>query len=230
MLAYDPADRPLPKEVAKTSRQLERAAPGDGTEEWARICVSGLQEGEEFEDDNGEFTGRIMFEDDSTAMAYSLHGGGFLEDETMAVSGTREITEEVTESLTRRYTVQNTVILLLLLGVTGMVGWTQFMRTDSGEVIQQSQPSAAKAKQRVERGPPPAVVPVPVRLSSTPMGLAVLVDGVPRGSTPVSDLPLTPGEHTVTFVDGDQRISRQITVESSGDNFWKYHQSEGKIR
>lgn len=233
MLAYDPVERPLPKEVAQLSRKLERAAPGDGTEEWAKVCVSDLQDSEDFEEDQGEFTGRVIFEDDSSAMAYSLHGGGFLEDETMAVGGGREITEEVTEALTRRYSVQNTVILLLLLGVTGMVGWTHFMRQDAQNVTpnrrEQVSNNTGPTQAAVAQKPEP-IQPILVRLSSNPVGLAVLVDGVPRGATPVLELPLNPGEHSLTFVDGDQRISRQIMVDSTGNNFWKYHQDEGKIR
>ena len=151
----------------------------------------------------------------------------------MAVGGGREITEEVTEALTRRYSVQNTVILLLLLGVTGMVGWTHFMSQDAEHatpsrrdgVSKKEAPISAKVAQK-----PEPIQPILIRLSSEPMGLAVLVDGVPRGATPVSELPLNPGEHTLTFVDGDQRISRQIVVDSTGNNFWKYHQDEGKIR
>jgi serine/threonine protein kinase len=48
-------------------------------------------------------------------------------------------------------------------------------------------------------------------LRSTP-DAAVLLDGIPMGSTPLEDVRVTPGSHRVIFVYGAQRQARRVTV------------------
>jgi hypothetical protein len=82
-----------------------------------------------------------------------------------------------------------------------------------------------KDEDREDDGPP-----VAVRIASMPMGLAVIVDGKPRGSTPLSGLMLTPGKHKLVIKDGAKKIKKTIRVKAKGKNLWKYIAAQGKIK
>jgi hypothetical protein len=51
-----------------------------------------------------------------------------------------------------------------------------------------------------------------IDVSSDPAGASVLIDGAPRGRTPLVIGGLPPGPHTVSVVSGTSRINRSVTV------------------
>jgi hypothetical protein len=47
-----------------------------------------------------------------------------------------------------------------------------------------------------------------------PAGATLIVDGVPRGKTPITLLDLTPGEHTVTLESDHGSVTQKVTIEA----------------
>ena len=126
-MGHDPSARPTPQALAKQLQDMGRRAPGVDTETFARETVAGLAVlDEELDADAGEFTGRVVFEDDSSVMAVSIDGGGFLEDQTIAVQAVSPAPAPSPKK--RRYS--DVVILLLLLSITAIMFWTQMMQND----------------------------------------------------------------------------------------------------
>lgn len=127
-MGHDPAARPSPQALAKQLRDMEHRAPGVDTEAFAQETVASLaQLDEEIDADAGEFTGRVVFEDDSSVMAVSVDGGGFLEDQTIAFVAPPTASPPLNPKK-RRYS--DIVILLLLLTITAVMFWTQMMQND----------------------------------------------------------------------------------------------------
>ena len=127
-MGHDPSARPSPQTLAKKLRELEHRAPGMDTEAFAQEVVSELAVLDEQVDvDAGEFTGRVVFEDDSAVMAVSVDGGGFLEDQTIAIAAPPTASPP-SQPKKRRYS--DIVILLLLLLITAVMFWTQMMQQD----------------------------------------------------------------------------------------------------
>ena len=127
-MGHDPAKRPSPQVLAKQLRDLEHRAPGLDTEAFAQETVAGLAElDEQIDADAGEFTGRVVFEDDSAVMAVTVDGGGFLEDQTIAVAAA-PTAASTSSPKKRRYS--DVIILLLLLSITAVMFWTQMMQKD----------------------------------------------------------------------------------------------------
>jgi hypothetical protein len=49
---------------------------------------------------------------------------------------------------------------------------------------------------------------------SEPAGATLIVDGAPRGKTPITLLDLTPGEHTVTLESDHGSVTQKVTIEA----------------
>lgn len=77
----------------------------------------------------GEFTGRVVFQDDSPVVSVSVDSGMFLDDHTMAIDQSPRASPGPPVAKGRRRTV-DVVILPLLLAITAVMGWTQMMQTD----------------------------------------------------------------------------------------------------
>ena len=77
--------------------------------------------------------------------------------------------------------------------------------------------------------PTESATPVSVRLSSIPFGIEVYVDGKSRGKTPVT-IDLTPGTHTVMYLDGEDTLRTEVDVQATGGNLFNYVRAEGKLR
>lgn len=256
MMEFDPAARPSPAEVMKRARQLYERCPGDAIEDWAPETVMRLKKIEETdEDENGDLTGRTLFEELSTASFKDQSSMPmFHDDSTLALpGGTPDVVEE-----TKRLRWMETLILLLLLGGAGFVWYSfdsiQAEDRQADKPVLSARPKAKPAPPKAESPAEVAVVkaeaapaeadkkkdkdedreddgpPVAVRIASMPMGLAVIVDGKPRGSTPLSGLMLTPGKHKLVIKDGAKKIKKTIRVKAKGKNLWKYIAAQGKIK
>lgn len=73
--------------------------------------------------------GRVVFEDDSSVMSVIVDSGVFLDDHTMAIDPSPWVSPDPTVPKGRSRTV-DVVILLLLLAITAVMGWTQMMQSD----------------------------------------------------------------------------------------------------
>jgi len=128
MMAHDPTERPLPSELAAITKDLEHRALGMDTETYCKAVMDHLSEiEEEIESEGGEFTGRIVFEDDSSVMAVSVAGAVFMDDQTIAIPNPDQAKKR---KLWRGPRASDIIILLLLLAVTSMVFWTQSMQKE----------------------------------------------------------------------------------------------------
>ena len=93
---------------------------------------------------------------------------------------------------------------------------------EAGEVAQEVEASGEKA-------PPPSAEPVMVRFSSVPFGVRVEVDGKSVGKTPMGRLELMTGPHTLTFLDKDETVEKDIQVVVGKENLWTYRRKDGSI-
>ncbi len=126
-MAHDPATRPSPEELAKITKELERRAPGIDTETFSQQTIAKLDNVPELQEaDDGEFTGRVVFEDDSSVMDVNVGGAVFLDDHTIALNAPPHREEVQGFGWKRRYT--DVIILLLLLAITAIMFWTQWMQ------------------------------------------------------------------------------------------------------
>jgi outer membrane biosynthesis protein TonB len=80
-----------------------------------------------------------------------------------------------------------------------------------------------------EKAAPPPAEPAMVRISSIPFGVPVEVDGKSVGKTPLKGLELMTGTHTLTFLDKDQQVEREVRVLPGNKNLWTYRRSDGSI-
>ena len=127
-MAYDAKQRPLPSELASVTKELEHRASGVDTETYCKQVVSHLENVEEIvEAEGGEFTGRVVFEDDSSVMAVSVAGAIFMDDQTIAIPSSEQSRSDKPRRAPR---ASDIIILLMLLAVTAMVAWTQSMQKD----------------------------------------------------------------------------------------------------
>lgn len=128
-MAHDPKQRPSPDELAQLTKDLERRAPGIDTEGFSQETVAKLTEADELMDsDGGEFTGRVVFEDDSSAMDVNVGGAVFLDDHTIALTESPHAQSPTPSKRRRRYS--DVIILLLLLSITAVMFWTQLMQKE----------------------------------------------------------------------------------------------------
>jgi len=128
-MAHDPEQRPSPEQLAKLTKDLERRAPGIDTEGFSQQTVAQLTEADELIDsDGGEFTGRVVFEDDSSAMDVNVGGAVFLDDHTIALTESPTAQSPTRSRRRRRYS--DVIILLLLLSITAVMFWTQLMQKE----------------------------------------------------------------------------------------------------
>ena len=150
MMAYDPAVRPPPSELASITKDLEHRADGIDTEVYCQNVVADLSDIEEtIEAESGEFTGRIVFEDDSSVMAVSVAGAMFADDQTMAIPAPDE-----SERKSRRGPrASDIIILLLLLAVTAMVAWTQNMQKEPDHGLSERRDMVPPVEQPAEEVP-----------------------------------------------------------------------------
>ena len=65
--------------------------------------------------------------------------------------------------------------------------------------------------------------PIPIQVSSVPLGAQIFVDGVLQGNAPMLALPVTPGEHELRMVLGEAERSRTLSVREDGPRrfIWK---------
>ncbi|MFH1468050.1 MAG: protein kinase [Pseudomonadota bacterium] len=79
--------------------------------------------------------------------------------------------------------------------------------------------------------PAPAATggPVKVRFASVPFGLAVYLDGTLLGSTP-RQAEVTPGHHSLMFVDGERTQRVEIEVVPGGKSIWTYNRNRGDLQ
>lgn len=282
MMRFNPEDRPSPANVIAQCRALESSMPGRNLENWATVAIEELKDPESLEDDDqGEFSGQILFEEVSTASFSPQVLGNFNEEATMAVpwlAGEQPRAQDPAPKAKRRW--PEFAILVLLLAVAGGLFLSQRTLTPAETTTTKpriAQPSKnaqnlaaakmeleiraklateAKAKAEAEAEPEaapaipevtqaaipaptpsptpaaaqPTATPIPVRIASMPMGLPVFIDGRPMGTTPLSNAVLSPGTHQLVIRDGDRNISKRIRVAAGGSNFWRYVQTEGRIR
>jgi serine/threonine-protein kinase len=86
-----------------------------------------------------------------------------------------------------------------------------------------------KEEAPAEKAAAPPAVPAMVRIASIPFGVPVQVDGKSVGKTPLKDLELMSGPHTLTFLDKDQSVEREVQVLPGNKNLWTYRRSDGSI-
>jgi serine/threonine-protein kinase len=86
-----------------------------------------------------------------------------------------------------------------------------------------------KEEAPAEKAAPPPALPAMVRIASIPFGVPVQVDGKSVGKTPLKDLELMSGPHTLTFLDKDQSVEREVQVLPGNKNLWTYRRSDGSI-
>jgi hypothetical protein len=68
------------------------------------------------------------------------------------------------------------------------------------------------ASQYVEFAAEASVTTGRLDIASDPSGAQVRIDGMPRGTTPLSLASIAPGEHTVVISSGDTVVTRRVTV------------------
>jgi serine/threonine protein kinase len=92
-------------------------------------------------------------------------------------------------------------------------------------------PSEAAPAEPLAEPPPPAPAgdPIKVRFGSVPFGLMVYLDGALVGKTPKA-LEVTPGEHSLMFVDGERTQRQTIVVEPGGKTIWTYNSTRGDVQ
>jgi serine/threonine protein kinase len=126
MMRFSPDDRPSPDKVIARCRALESELPGLTLEDWASTAIEALKDPESLEDDDkGEFSGQILFEEVSTASFSPQLLGNFTEEATMAMPGAAaELMAHGAAPKARRRWPEFT-ILILLLAVAGGVFLSQ---------------------------------------------------------------------------------------------------------
>ncbi len=75
----------------------------------------------------------------------------------------------------------------------------------------------------------PSAAPIKVRFGSVPFGLMVYLDGELVGKTP-KVVEVSPGEHSLMFVDGERTQRQTIQVEPGGKTIWTYNSSRGDVQ
>ena len=129
LMHHDPAERPSPEELAALAKSLEQRAPGVDTAAFASDTVAKLEQlDEDMQSEAGEFTGRVVFEDDSSAMDVNVGGAVFMDDHTIALDGPGTIENPPEPQRKPRYS--DVIILLLLLAITAVMFWTQLMQKE----------------------------------------------------------------------------------------------------
>jgi serine/threonine protein kinase len=156
-MAYKPSERPTPEVLASLTRELERRAPGEDTESYCKTVIVALAELDETVDpDAGEFTGRVVFEDDSSAMMVAVEGAMFLDDQTIAVPQPAAVPWR-RKSNRRRFS--DVVILLLLFAITAVMGWTQMMQSDPNHGLEDRKDMVPPSQHESNKSPDKREVP-----------------------------------------------------------------------
>jgi len=91
--------------------------------------------------------------------------------------------------------------------------------------------STAPRTSRPRTAPKPvAAAPVPIRISSSPMGVSFSIDGGPKKIAPAQGIEILPGTHTLVFQHGDVPFTTTINVVPGKKSHWKYSAvgTEGK--
>ncbi|MEE2751175.1 MAG: protein kinase [Myxococcota bacterium] len=99
------------------------------------------------------------------------------------------------------------------------------------------EPTAAAPKTPAPQAATPGVAepapvtrgPLPVRIASVPFGVTVEVDGENVGRTPMRGIELSPGKHSLVFIDNGKRIEKEIHVQDGGRNLWTYRRADASI-
>ena len=86
-----------------------------------------------------------------------------------------------------------------------------------------------KEEAPAEKAPPPPAEPAMVRIASIPFGVPVQINGKSVGKTPLKGLELMTGTHTLTFLDKEQQVEKEIRVLPGNKNLWTYRRSDGSI-
>lgn len=100
---------------------------------------------------DGELTGRTVFDYDSSVVAVNVDAAMFLDDHTMAIDRSPWSSLAPTVPKGRRRAV-DVVILLLLLALTAVLGWTQMMQSDqnSGSIERKNLTPPPKVESNTE--------------------------------------------------------------------------------
>ena len=161
MMCFQAGKRPEPAEVVQRARTLADQLPGEGIEEWARGTVGGLKDAEEAgEEEPGDLTGKVLFEELSTASFHPQAIGMFQDEATLAVPDTDEAPTPGSGARGGRW--MEKIILVLLLGLAGTIGYFVYQsrgpdKYEQSRVISAKPPTKQAEAPRVE-----APVPAPV--------------------------------------------------------------------
>ena len=131
-MAFDPAQRPAHQTTAEWTRELSRRAPGEDTEAFSKRVVAALSDvSDSTAPHNSDLTGQIVFEDDSEGLPMSAIGVPFMDEPTESIPVGYAFPPNAPQRMrTRRNRIHDVIILLLLLAITAMFGWTQMMQKD----------------------------------------------------------------------------------------------------
>jgi hypothetical protein len=169
MMAFDPATRPKPSDVVRRARTLADQVPGPDIEDWAQDAVKRLKDSEVADDEaSGDLTGKVLFEELSTASFKPQALGMFHDEATLAVPGADA--ELGAAPATKGRTVEK-MILVLLLGIAATIGYFVYDNQapttyEKGRSLSAKPPS--KPASDVEASPSkaaPAAMPTPEPLA-----------------------------------------------------------------
>jgi len=132
-MAFDPAVRPAHEKTAEWTRELSRRAPGEDTEAFSKRVVAGLGEvSDSMVPHNDDLTGQVVFEDDSEGLPMAATGVPFIDEPTESIPVGYSFPSNAPRQMrARRNRIHDVIILLLLLAITAMFGWTQMMQKDA---------------------------------------------------------------------------------------------------
>ena len=161
MMGFDPVKRPSPAEVVKRARSLMEQLPGLGIEDWAGSTVAGLKDAEVAgEEESGDLTGKVLFEELSTASFHPQAIGMFQDEATLAVPEVAEVPASVPTGRSGRG--MEKLILVLLLGIAGSIAYFVYKSSAPDNYRQGGAISAKPPARKAEAAPVAAPVPSPV--------------------------------------------------------------------
>jgi hypothetical protein len=155
MMCFEAGKRPTPAEVVKRARALADQLPGEDIEDWAKITVTRLKDAEVAgEEEHGDLTGKVLFEELSTASFHPQATGIFQDEATLAVPDTEEALSSMRAGWGGRWVEK--LILLLLLGIAGTIGYFVY-QSRVPDKYDQSRVISAKPPAKVAEAEPVAV-------------------------------------------------------------------------